>query len=123
MNLTKHMKYLFGGILIGIALTLLVQLVKSKEGYEGQKELLLMRMDGCGYCEKLQPEWDKFASDNDTSITTRHVEKSEDPSLIEKHGVSGYPTILLLDSNGEKLDTYSGKRTASGLLDYCRQNS
>jgi len=43
--------------------------------------------------------------------------------LVKKYGVEGFPTILLLDSNGKKLDTYSGPRNAQGLLDYCKKNS
>ena len=51
------------------------------------------------------------------------MEKDDDRALVKRYGVKGFPTILLLDSNGKKLDTYGGPRTAKGLLDYCQQNS
>ena len=95
----------------------------KKEGFKGRKELLLLHMEGCPHCVKLMPEWDKFKEMNDTSITTKVVEKDEDRSLVKKYGVEGFPTILLLDSNGNKLKTYNGPRTSQGLLDFCHQNS
>ena len=92
------------------------------EGFEGQKELLLLHMEGCPHCTKLMPEWHKFVKNNTTSIQTNVVEKDENPSLINKYGVEGFPTILLLGKNGKKLDTYNGERNAGALLQYCKQN-
>ena len=68
------------------------------------------------------PEWTKFLGINDTSIQPRAVEKEEDRSLVKKYNVTGFPTILLLDENGAKLKTYEGERTASGLLNFCKQH-
>ena len=97
--------------------------IKSREGFEGAKELLLLHMNGCGHCEKLMPEWQDFVSKNDTSIKTRAVEMNEDPSLVKKHNVQGFPTLLLLGENGKKLDTYDGPRTTAGLFKYCKQKA
>ena len=96
---------------------------KSREGFEGQKELLLLHMEGCGHCVRLMPEWEAFTQENDTGIQTRAVERKEDPALVKKHGVQGFPTILLLDGNGEKVKTYNGPRTKDGLLRFCNANS
>lgn len=95
----------------------------TTEGFKGRKSLLLLHMEGCGHCKKLMPAWDKFAETNNTSIVTKSVEKDDDRALVKRYGVEGFPTILLLDSNGKKLDTYSGPRTTKGLLDYCQQNN
>ena len=67
--------------------------------------------------------WNKFTQMNNTAIITKAVEKDDDRALVKRYGVEGFPTILLLDSNGKKLDTYSGDRNAQGLLDYCKKNS
>jgi thioredoxin-related protein len=96
---------------------------KQREGFEGRKELLLLHMEGCPHCVKLMPEWKKFISMNNTSIIPKAVEKDEDSSLVKKYNVTGFPTILLLDKNGIKLETYEGPRTAEGLLDFCKQNN
>lgn len=97
--------------------------LKQREGFEGRKELLLLHMEGCPHCVKLMPEWKKFISMNDTSIIPKAVEKDEDSSLVKKYNVTGFPTILLLDKNGIKLETYEGPRTAEGLLNFCKQNN
>lgn len=108
--------------LVGYVLSL-IRNGAIKEGFKGRKSLLLLHMEGCGHCEKLMPEWDKFTQMNNTSIVTKAVEKDDDRALVKRYGVEGFPTILLLDSNGKKLDTYTGPRNAKGLLDYCQQNS
>jgi thiol-disulfide isomerase/thioredoxin len=114
----------------GLALLFLVAIILSTlipahslEGFEGNKELLLLHMNGCGHCEKLMPEWQQFTNNNNTNIKTRDVEMSEDPSLMDKYKVNGFPTILLLGENGKKLDTYDGPRTADGLLSYCNKHN
>ena len=102
----------------------MVNFFKSRqEGFKGRKSLLLLHMEGCPHCVKLMPEWDKFTKMNNTSIIAKAVEKDDDRALVKRYGVEGFPTILLLDSNGKKLDTYGGPRNAQGLLDYCQQNS
>ena len=108
--------------LVGYVLSL-IRNGAAKEGFKGRKSLLLLHMEGCPHCVKLMPEWDKFTKMNNTSITTKVVEKDDDRALVKRYGVEGFPTILLLDSNGKKLDTYNGPRNAQGLLDYCQQNS
>ena len=130
MKISQCAKNLLTGFLISVIVFSLVGYVLSltrngstKEGFKGRKSLLLVHMEGCGHCEKLMPEWDKFTKMNNTSITTKAVEKDDDRALVKRYGVEGFPTILLLDSNGKKLDTYNGPRNAQGLLDYCQQNS
>lgn len=96
---------------------------RMREGYKGASELLLLHMRGCPHCVKLIPEWEVFVSKNNTGIKTKSVERSEDPALVKKHNVTGFPTILLLDSQGNKIKDYKGPRTANGLLDFCKRNS
>ena len=102
---------------------IVVQTLNTKEGYTGASELLLLHMTGCPHCVKLIPEWQSFISKNNTGIKTRSVERSEDPALVKKYNVTGFPTILLLDSQGKKVKTYKGPRTSDGLLDFCKRNS
>ena len=121
MKLTKSMKTVLYILLIGIIVNMLLKSYVKKEGFKGRKALLLLHMEGCPHCVKLMPEWDKFTEMNDTSIATKSVEKDEDRSLVKRYGVEGFPTILLVDSNGDKIKTYNGPRTSQGLLDFCLQ--
>ncbi len=123
MKLTKSMKTVLYILLIGIIVNMLLTPHVKKEGFKGRKALLLLHMEGCPHCVKLMPEWDKFTEMNDTSIATKSVEKDEDKSLVKRYGVEGFPTILLVDSNGDKIKTYKGPRTSQGLLDFCHENN
>ena len=119
----KNLYKILLALLLLLLLFLLVKyLIKSREGFDGQKTLLLCYMNGCGHCDKLMPDWDKFARENKTDILTKKVEVGEDSSLMKKYNVEGFPTILLLGSNGKKLDTYDGPRTLSGLKSYVESN-
>jgi len=42
---------------------------------------------------------------------------------LKRYGVEGFPTILLVDANGDKIKTYNGPRTSQGLLDFCHKNN
>ena len=123
MKLTKSMKTVLYILLIGIIVNMLLTPRAKKEGFKGRKALLLLHMEGCPHCVKLMPEWDKFTEMNDTSIATKSVEKDEDRSLVKRYGVEGFPTILLVDANGDKIKTYNGPRTSQGLLDFCHKNN
>ena len=101
-----------------------VHIYSRRESFEGQKELLLLHMEGCPHCVKLMPHWTAASQDNNTRITMRAVERKEGdgPALCKKHNVTGFPTILLLEG-GEKLKTYDGPRTTPGLLGFLNQNA
>ncbi len=92
----------------------------QREGFDGQKEFVLVHMNGCGHCEKLMPDWKAAEAENKTDISMRAVEMSEGdgPKLCKKHNISGFPTIILLDNKGEKLDDYNGERSKDGILGF-----
>ena len=93
-----------------------------KEGYKGRKELLLLHMEGCPHCETLLPKWDVASASNKSGVKMTKVERKDDPALVDKHGVSGFPAILLLDSKGNKLEQYKGPRSTQGITDYCNKH-
>ena len=89
----------------------------NKEG----KKFILFHWEKCGHCKKMMPEWNKFESSYNGSVNVGKVEKDEDPALIEKMGVKGYPTIMMLDENNNKIADYSGERTASAFMEFVKQ--
>ena len=124
MKITKSMKTVFTIFMVGIIFSMVFMPHSRQEGMvKGRKELLLLHMEGCPHCVKLLPEWDNFTKMNDTNITTKSVERNDDQALVKRYGAKGFPTILLLDENGDKLKTYDGPRTAQGLLDFCHENN
>jgi thiol-disulfide isomerase/thioredoxin len=94
-----------------------------REGFTGANEFVLYHMKGCPHCTKMMPEWSKFESSNKSGVKTRSVEQSEVPNEIKKHGISGFPSLLLLDGKGNKIKDYNGPRTANAFAEFCSQNS
>lgn len=89
----------------------------------GGNEMVLFHMTGCGHCKKMMPEWDKFANSGAAGVKCTKIERKENPSLLKKHGVSGFPTILMLDSKKNKVATFNGARNAAGFAAFAKQNS
>jgi len=130
----KFMKNLFGRgknaqligqivliLLIILAVQLLYPILKKHfnifEGLENGKEFVFFHMNGCGHCNNMKPEWEKFTGA--TSFTTRSVEMSESPDEINKFGIQSYPTLLLLE-NGEKVKEFKGERTAEAFEEFVK---
>ena len=68
------------------------------------------------------PEWDKFMKSNSNQgVKVNKVEKDQNPSLMDKMGVQGFPTILLT-KNGEVLKPYEGERTAEAFQAFANAN-
>ena len=86
----------------------------------GEKKFILFHWKNCGHCKNMMPEWDNFQSTYKGSISVSKIEKDENPSLIKTLGITGYPTVLLLDANNKKLDSYSGERTANAFMSYVK---
>ncbi len=89
---------------------------------ENSKKLVYFYMNGCGHCEKFSPIWDEFISQNKSSITTHKLEREEAGNKIQKYEVKGFPTILLLDENNNKIKEYNGDRTLSALKKFVSEN-
>ena len=91
------------------------------ENFGNPQELVYFHMNGCGHCTKMMPEWHAFEKENNTGVATKKLERGQAGSLIEKHKIQGFPTIMLLDNNDNKIKDYSGPRTKSGLLEFCKK--
>lgn len=49
------------------------------------------------------------------------MEKGEGVDLRRKYGVSAYPTLLLIDANGEVVESIRGARGAEALIDWAKK--
>ncbi len=50
----------------------------------------------CGPCKQLNPLLEEIASDHKGSLTIAKVNVDDSPSLAQKYGVRGIPTLLLI---------------------------
>jgi|SRR6476646_1302518 len=93
------------------------------------KTMILFYRPGCPYCEKIQPEWEKFMimaskkytnNNNGNSLKIVSVNTQEKSPLSEKYNVSGVPYIIK-EHNGIST-AYSGDRTAQSIFNFMISN-
>ena len=73
----------------------------------------------CPYCKQLESE--TFTNqDVQNKIAENYipvkVDGNSNPELCSRYNVFGFPTIVIIDSNGEKLDVIKGFHSPSELL-------
>ena len=93
---------------------------KALEKAKAEKKLVLMDFTGsdwCGWCMKLDkevfstPEFQKYAQANLVLLELDFPHKkvlppalkSQNAALEQKYGIQGYPTIVVLDAQGNKV--------------------
>lgn len=91
------------------------------EGFGDKKQLVYLSMNGCPHCVKMTPEWKAAKAQNKTDVVMTDYERgsTKGGELCKKYGVTGFPTILLLQG-GKKKDIYKGERTKGGIMSYLK---
>jgi len=74
----------------------------SKDG-----KVILFYAPWCGYCKEVKPVWDKLAKAHRDRVIS--INGDDNPKLVGKFGVKGYPTIVY---------SPSGKDEAVGVIEY-----
>ncbi|PWN50830.1 thioredoxin-domain-containing protein [Violaceomyces palustris] len=73
----------------------------------------------CGHCKKLQPEYDKAASQLDGIVKFANVDCDGHRSLCESYQVRGFPTLKMFPATKKRLPKdYQGERVAKALVEY-----
>ena len=49
------------------------------------------------------------------------VEKGEGVKLAKKWGVTGLPTLIILDQNGKVIDSHVGYVDGNGLMEFAKE--
>ena len=86
------------------------------------KTLVYYHMEGCPYCKKFDPNWDTFKTklaNSNCSCEARKVDSKDEE--CQKNGVQGFPTILLTDSNKDKIKECP-TRDPDEMLAFCKAN-
>lgn len=56
----------------------------------------------CGNCKRFAPIYNYVAKNGDSSIIFGKVNGDYNPKLMNKYGITGYPTLILFDNQAEK---------------------
>ena len=91
------------------------------EHFGNPQELVYFHMNGCGHCKKFMPVWDEFAGNYNGDLKIKKLERQEaGDDMLKKYQIQGFPTILLLDGQGNKKE-FQGDRTVQGLESFINQ--
>ena len=92
----------------------------------GGAKVILFHATWCGYCKEYltkkvdgsdQNTFDFTASRDDMkSIAFEKVDADEDSELTSKYGIKGFPTIIGVNAQGEKVAVFEGDRYDSNEL-------
>ena len=90
-------------------------------------ELVFYLLDGDAHSRQMMAVWSDFLRRNsgsgsgylrDIGVDWRKTEASEARDEINKLGINGFPALVLLDGNGDKIERYQGERTADGFRSF-----
>ena len=81
----------------------------------------------CPHCQALTPELiklDKYLDENKHKLNGAVARVSDEHvgELEVFNKPDGFPTIVVLDSNGEKMKDFKGARTMDGFLEFLKKN-
>jgi thiol-disulfide isomerase/thioredoxin len=81
----------------------------------------------CPHCKELMPELiklDQYLDENKHKLNgvVARVSDEHVNELEVFHKPDGYPTIVVLDGNGEKKKDFKGSRTMDGFLEFLKNN-
>jgi thiol-disulfide isomerase/thioredoxin len=121
-------------LLIGIVVTIIFFMKNKEEAKKGQggdagpgvledttrehlknknREVTLHYTDWCGACKRMKPVFTKVAQRADKNIVFRYVDEDK----AQTKGISGYPTILMLDEYGVRHE-YKGRADFTSLYNW-----
>ena len=123
-TLTKKFDKLpaLGQFAVSVLLIIVVRYLLSGylENFGNPKELVYFHMNGCGHCKRFTPVWNEFSSNYNGELKLKKLERKEAGDLLQKYEIKGFPTILLIDEQGNKKE-FQGDRSIEGLKNFIIQ--
>ena len=113
---TKCILVSFLVVALFFALYVAYEKMHKKEGFAGDKvKVCLFYATWCGHCEKyldskvFDATYSQVKS-KDSQIVFEKIDYDQNKNLASKYDVNSFPTIVAIDGNGKKIDTFKGDR-------------
>lgn len=94
---------------------------KQEQSGGTQGQVVLFYAPWCGHCQNLKPVWNRLESEFKGQVVK--VNGDEEPKLVSKFGVDGFPTIYYCP-NGKNSNKdavlYEGDRSEADLLKFIK---
>jgi len=78
----------------------------------------------CPHCKTFKPIWDKLTAKHkgDPKVNVKEVNCETNPKEGEKHGVQGFPTVMLF-KDGKKVAQHNGDRSEESVENFIVSNA
>lgn len=100
------------GVLVTVALAVAVLMACacSPSGAGNRPTLVFFRAANCPYCKQMTPIVNEIEKEygKQLNVIYAEVEQQKGKELARQHGIIGFPTILLLDSEDERVNLFRG---------------
>lgn len=106
----KHI-FLVGALVVAtLAVTVLVACGSLSSPAGGRPTLVYFRASNCPYCKQMTPVVNEIEKKygKQLNVIYAEVEQQQGKELAKQYGIIGYPTMLLLDSEGERVGLLRG---------------
>ena len=106
-----------GAALLLLAVVLVYVFVVRKELFGSKVRVSYCFLEGCPWCKKFAPEWEKFKSalaSAKLAVETEEVDAEKESGKVPKD-IKGFPTVVITKADGKTV-TYEGDRTSTALL-------
>lgn len=114
---SRPMKILFVALSIVLIYMFFFKRRSFSENFGNPVSCTYYYMEECGHCKRFNPEWETFVQSYTGPVKLRKVSATEAGGDLDKYGITGFPTILIVDENGDHED-YTGPRTSEALTKF-----
>ncbi len=84
----------------------------------GKGKAMVLTQEWCGFCKKLKQEMNKIKSMLDNKGIDVDVPPDEDAKKhAAKHGLRGFPAVVVFDEEGNVSGTFTGFKPADGFVE------
>ena len=80
----------------------------------------------CGFCKKLDPEWDDLAKrvkEGGDKVIIAKIDASEHSSFASRYPVSGFPTLIYFPNGPKSNQPYEGDRDLDSFIEFLNENA
>ncbi len=126
-SFAKKNQLLVGLVVLGLLLVVadsygykMVENMTGSQDCSGKKTVKYFHMDGCPHCNDFEPTWSEFQNSDTGDVCKQKVERGQMSESDQSLGVQGFPTVVLLDENGNKAGELQD-RTLEGLQNLANQ--
>jgi thioredoxin 1 len=113
--------YFLLSLTISVFVAAIIYVQMSKENFDVTKmpkrKVLFFKMKGCGFCDKVKPNWDTVKrnfNENKEQVQLEEIDYNEQPDQADKYGITSFPTFVII-KDGNVLRKESGYKSLEDL--------